>query len=756
MLRRGAELLPLGPLAAGDAARLAGMRVGGEPGPGLRRRLDATAGNPLFIRELVDAMGRHDQLRSAAGTVDIAPDAPPAPVVISLEQVIAERIGVLDRESVSLLRTASVIGQEFSVAALAEISGLALPQVLARLHQALDAGIVEGAEDRLRFRHGLIRDSLWHSTPQTIRSGLHAAAAQTLVDAGAPPERAGQHLLQIDDGLPRWTAEWLVGPGSSLIHRAPALAARLIESVLDAGGLPADRWEELSVRLARARFQAGLRAEAALVATRVLARTKDPDLAAELVWIQSHAPRGTPTAAAAPGALTEAMDRWPMSPEWAVRLEVQKATLTGTVGGERSSAAEPAAAALARARDLGDAFATAYALHILAIVASYGGDSAIALAHIDEALEITESGLADSDLRIHLLINRSIASRDLFRMADAKRSLESAWALAERTGSDRTRDIMLHTGGNAFATGDWDETLTTLTAVIEDSQTPVADPLLGVAHAMVAQVLAHRGHTAAAREHLAELDQVITASGAGFLALPAALIRTYLAEQEADATAALAVLEPIVRDDAQVEAATWHMFLPDVLRLARAADRGDVIARVREVLTAHAGQDANPGVTAARLHCLALLDQDPAPGLEAARLLDGMPLHAAWALEDTAEVLATTDRPRARQVLAQAVDLYESLGATVDIARAESRLRARGVRLGARGRRRPSTGWAALTPAEAKVADLVAEGMTNPEIAGRMFLSRRTVQTHVSQILTKLEVAGRSGVVRLAAERQRP
>jgi DNA-binding CsgD family transcriptional regulator len=63
---------------------------------------------------------------------------------------------------------------------------------------------------------------------------------------------------------------------------------------------------------------------------------------------------------------------------------------------------------------------------------------------------------------------------------------------------------------------------------------------------------------------------------------------------------------------------------------------------------------------------------------------------------------------------------------------------------------RPVTGWVALTPTEARVASLVAEGRSNPDIAAELFLSRNTVQTHVSHILAKLEARSRTEIVRAA------
>jgi DNA-binding CsgD family transcriptional regulator len=103
---------------------------------------------------------------------------------------------------------------------------------------------------------------------------------------------------------------------------------------------------------------------------------------------------------------------------------------------------------------------------------------------------------------------------------------------------------------------------------------------------------------------------------------------------------------------------------------------------------------------------------------------------------------------------------YERSGATHDLARTEAALRGLGARRGVRGRRqRPSSGWEALTDTELKVVRLVAERLTNPEIAERLFISRRTVQTHVSHALAKLGVASRrelaAEAVRLAGWRIR-
>jgi DNA-binding NarL/FixJ family response regulator len=105
--------------------------------------------------------------------------------------------------------------------------------------------------------------------------------------------------------------------------------------------------------------------------------------------------------------------------------------------------------------------------------------------------------------------------------------------------------------------------------------------------------------------------------------------------------------------------------------------------------------------------------------------------------------------PAARAALTDAVRGYQDVGASWDIRRADGRLRPYGVRRGSRSlRRRPTTGWEALTAAEQRIAQLVAEGKSNPDIATELFLSRRTVYTHVSNILRKLDLHSRIEIAR--------
>jgi DNA-binding NarL/FixJ family response regulator len=100
------------------------------------------------------------------------------------------------------------------------------------------------------------------------------------------------------------------------------------------------------------------------------------------------------------------------------------------------------------------------------------------------------------------------------------------------------------------------------------------------------------------------------------------------------------------------------------------------------------------------------------------------------------------------------VDIYATLGAAADVARIQARFRAYGIRRGPRTKHRQErSGWESLTPTEMKIADLVQSGLSNPEIGARLFLSKRTVATHVSHILNKLNVHSRTDIAREAALR---
>jgi DNA-binding CsgD family transcriptional regulator len=166
-----------------------------------------------------------------------------------------------------------------------------------------------------------------------------------------------------------------------------------------------------------------------------------------------------------------------------------------------------------------------------------------------------------------------------------------------------------------------------------------------------------------------------------------------------------------------------------------------------------------PHRNANALYCSGLVEHDAAKLLAAADRYNeaSRPLPMARALEAAAEeLLAIDDRAASRDAFGRAVDAYTSLGAAADVNRVQAAFREHGMRLGSHAKhRRAQSGWDSLTDAELKIAAFVAEGLSNPEIAQRLVTSPRTVGTHVSHILKKLNFASRAEIAREYALRGR-
>jgi DNA-binding CsgD family transcriptional regulator len=163
-----------------------------------------------------------------------------------------------------------------------------------------------------------------------------------------------------------------------------------------------------------------------------------------------------------------------------------------------------------------------------------------------------------------------------------------------------------------------------------------------------------------------------------------------------------------------------------------------------------------PAVVAASRHASGLLHADPGLVAEAAEIhRHAVAKATAW--EDAGVLLLGARKSSAagRELLERAVGGFEQLGAERDAARVRSRLRAIGVRW-RHGRRadRPVSGWASLTDTERAVAENVSKGLTNAEVAERMYLSRHTVDFDLRQIFRKLGIRSRVALARLYFERQ--
>ena len=161
----------------------------------------------------------------------------------------------------------------------------------------------------------------------------------------------------------------------------------------------------------------------------------------------------------------------------------------------------------------------------------------------------------------------------------------------------------------------------------------------------------------------------------------------------------------------------------------------------------------NPDMSAAADHARGLIEQDPA-ALQRVAETYATTLARARALEDAGNAWAQQgDQGQATILLSQAYAVYEEFGDADDLARVRSSLRAAGTRLRHWTRAdRPAFGWDSLTDTERRIADLVAQGLSNRQVANRVFLSSHTVAFHLRHVFWKLGITSRVQLARIAAE----
>lgn len=734
-------VLDLAPLAPAEVARLATDMVGGRPGPRLAGLLASAAGNPLYLGEIVGALHRADSLVVRDGVAEIAA----ASSIDSLAAAIADRLDFLSPSVRTLLQAAALQGLEFTAAEVADASGVAPARAAALLGEAVAAGVIEAEGDVLRFRHGLIRQAMHASVPRALRVAMYRDAALRLIAAHAPVERTAEAVLLALEATDGWELGWLSRHAEELVHRAPTIAVELIENALRHAADDDRRIDGLQDQLVNALFLLGRYPEAERGARRILAATgarADSARHGWACWVLGYALLRSARFAEAMDAVREEEVK-ATTPLWAARLTVLRAMILNRTGETEASRAA-AQAALEQGEALGDAFAAGYALHSLALRAITDGDQAAGLARMDRALALIGDEPQLADLRMILLSNRATVLDTLDRYEEAVDSLRTACALGERAGTARVSMLRLLTCTQAFNRGQWDDAIAELEALrgLDDfADGPV------IYHGMSALIAAHRDDAPSLERHLRELDEGKADAGWPASQGPALMARAMAQARAGRFERAIRELEVYLDPEQERFHETRADWLPAMARIALAAGDADTARRAAEAARAEAEQEPLPYKLAMENWCRGLVESDAGAVHAAVEYFRRAhrPLELGNTLEDEALLRARNgEQAAARDALTEAMSCYADVGAAWDARRAVARLRGAGVRLGVRGpRQRPDTGWAALTETELRVADLVAQGMSNPDIAVRLLLSRRTVQTHVSHILGKLGARSR-------------
>jgi len=751
-----AARLQLTGLTEAAVAELVAALAGGKPGDKLLRLADGAAGNPLYVTELVAALDRSSILTiTGSGAAELT--SGPAPS--SLSAAIADRLGFVSGPVREVLRAAALLGVDFAVPDLATVLGRGVADLIPAVDEARAAGVLAESGNDLGFRHPLIRAALYDEIPAPVRAAWHRDAACALAEAGAPVDRVARQLLRAVGGLggttepmDEWILSWLARSAELLVGQAPRAAADLLRQAV-ASSPAGSAWHDCLVgRLADALYRIGDTAGAEQVSNRVLAYAVEPDLVVDLHWTLAQCRMRAGRSAESLATLDRALATPGISARHRARLLVLAARTHSHLG-EAETAGRVAAAALAAASQTGDNWAIGWALHVLTLVTAAQGQMADALPLFDRALTVTQADPALTDLRLLLQINKAVTMSGLDRYEEAFVAARQARHLADRAGTV-VRLAQAHSalGQLLFDTGRWDDAMAEVEVLHEDLNEPGA---ACCDHGIAAVICFHRGEITAARSHLAVA--VPHAKRIGHRVVGTlALARSLDCEQAGALPEALAVLTAGFADKTEELEEIEDLFADAVRLAAQIGDLGTAKAIAGHAV-ALAAESEIPHRQANALYCSGLLDHDATRLLAAAdRYSDATrPLLSATALEAAAgDFVCTGDRDQARAAFTRAVEIYTSLGAVTDVARLRTRFRAHGIRRAPHAKHRQArSGWDSLTPAETKIAALVEGGLTNPEIAAKLFLSRRTVATHVSHILKKLDVHSRIDIAREAALR---
>ena len=747
----GARRLALTRLAEDAVRELVADAVAVEPDPELMAEISPAGGNPLFVTELLAALAQDGAITTSGGR----PKAGRMALPPTLRLTIVRRLSFLSEETLQVLQVASILGSNFTLIDLATVMSRSAFDLSATLAQALATHIVEGDGAHLRFRHDLIRDAIYEDLPLSVRRALHREAGRRLAESRAPALQVAEHLSR---GAGPGDAEailWLTRAAREAAMTSPNVAADLMERAIALVDPTDPGRDGMLIEHASSLMWAGRVAAARRMCSTLLDRPHAvaADGPARLclghaLVAQSQYREAQPMLdrAAESPALTQAERAGARA--WATYARLHSADLDGAsaTAGEARSAART------------DPLVTSVAMAVQAEVAAHRWDAVHALEIIDDAVRLADQSPGRQGHRFPIHSTRGVILAGLDRLDEAISTLEVGRRIGEELGVGwQLPNYQMISALTRFLAGGWDDAIAEVEAARELADEVGENRSLILGDCVMALICVHRNDLARARQAVSATMGQRDEPGPRNRALWAMRADAVVLEAEGEVAAAFALLaECWDRCEGLGLTVDYLSFAPDLVRLAlasgereRAQDTTAAVAKIAERLDV-------PSVTGASLRCRGLAESN-AEILHAAvtayargpRLLE-----LALTSEDAGTAFARQgDTGRARDLLEQAASSYERLGASRDLARTEAVFREAGIRRGRRvARGRPQAGWLSLTPTELLVADLVAEGLSNPQIGARLFISRRTVQAHLAHIFPKLDVTSRAQLAVLAAE----
>ena len=730
---RGFTQLHLEPLSAADAGRL----LDGQPRPPRGRAraqvLAQAEGNPMALIELAKVIA-DDPAASRHWAAE------PLPLTDRLTAVITARFATLPEQAqAALLRAAVADGPDLRAAA-SRSSG---PDARA-LAPAEQLGLITIDRTGLRFSHPLVRSAIYHSAPFAQRAAAHRQLAAALHDQ---PDRRAWHLaaaaLQPDEHV----ASLLEATAAQAQRRGGAAAAALaLERAAELSPDPGDQARRL-VAAASAAVPTGQGDWVQDLAARALAVTADPELR-----LAARHDAG-----------------WALA--WSGRRTAALSALISVA--EEASRDQPALAWDA----LGSAATVAYqsgmpatrqaVSRVLGLLERQGPPPSGRAPGIDvNVLRLWIRASADpigsrNQILPHLrkIAGSPIEEPSLWRIGSvawlldesdlAISLLQDAMQRLRAPGVQGTSGGSLTVLGWAYIdTGRWDEALDVAAEASGMAEANQMETVAASADVITATVLALRGDSGAARRHAARALATVDPAENGLIAARARRALGVAALADGSYLQAFTQLRGLFSEDgAPLHNYASYLGVADLAAAAVRADRRmegcDVIDQALSRLD---------GIASPRLEQLIARARGILAGPEGAeahfdKALSG-PAGDQWPFEraqlrlEYAEWLRRRRRINdAKPILTQALGTFQRLRARSWAQRAQAELRACGVAVTGAPAKPDALGE--LTPQQRQIVRLASDGLTDREIGDRLFLSPRTVSSHLYRSYPKLGVASR-------------
>lgn len=744
----GAEHVSLTALEEHESTALLERLVGVAPGPRLRSLATGAAGNPLLLIELVAAARDEGSLEGG----DVTGTGVPA----SLRTSVSRRVRALGEETASLLRTAAILGQSFSLDELAVVSGRPLRQLVDPLRDAIAAGLLRETPAGLGFRHDLLRTAVADETPATVRVALHREAARVLAESGAPIERVAAHLVRGAAKGDARAVELLQQAAEKAAASAPATALELVDAALGLAGDADPRRTALLVRRSELLVWAGRPAEAAQQAATVI-----PSLEGDLLTIARSA---RSQALFMLGRPSQAIDSWRSTGPVVGdddALGHGAAALATLFSSDVPGALEAVERAMAMAAGRSDELSRAgmcLALATRSWCRTIAGRFAEALDDSAAAVRLADADPSKVAHRYHPNVMRAMVLVSNGEHDEAIAAVHRGMDVGREIGTVWDRSVYHWILATVhFRTGAWDAAMDDVTAGLALAEESGVRIGIGWPYGAAAMIALHRGEPDVAADWLEAGERSMAEHrqqlGGDWLVWARALT----AEAAGDHEGAHALLAIVADLAAQLDApAMASVVAPELVRLSVAVGDEERARRTVALVDGLAAQAASPVVDAVALRCRGLAAGDPAPLVAAADLLRAVgrvPELAVTLAEAAVAAGRRGDLAAARDLGREAIERYQSIGAVACVARTRGALRSLGVRIRIVEATRPAFGWESLTATESEIVAHVGRGLSNGEIAARLHISRRTVESHLAHVYAKVGVSSRSALAATAATR---